>query len=160
MSDNPIPIMARKPSSEVQNTARTEPWKHFMRTLYLSLRRPGITAAEVHFQGNPEQTSAVFTQFIDNLLSAQNKWITISYGSVRTCSVLNWQKQKLQRSYNYSSAINTSVNSPLKHLRRLHRDLNNTANLSIVSVVGNQNGSNNYSHKKAAVFTRSHFLRR
>lgn len=114
----------------------------------------------VYFQANPQQTSAVFTQFIDNLLSAQNKWITISYGSVRTCSVFNRHEQKLQRGYNYSSAINTSVNSPLKRLRRLHRDLNRTANLSIVSASGNQNAGNNYSHKIAAVFTRSHFLRR
>lgn len=62
------------------------------------------------------------------------------------------RKQKLQCSYNYSTAINTSLSSPPKHLCRLQRDLNSAANLSILSVSANLNGSNNYTHKNSQCF--------
>lgn len=49
-----------------------------------------------------------------------------------------------------------SVSTPLKHLYGLHWDLNNNANLSILSVQ-QLNSTNNYTDKTPGVFTGSHF---
>lgn len=49
-----------------------------------------------------------------------------------------------------------SVSTLLKHLYGLHWDVNNNANLSILSVQ-QLNGTNNYTHKTPGVFAGSHF---